>query len=423
MQLVGFGLAAMMVCLAVVPGANAETPPLTLNDAIARAVQESPRMKAANAALEAANATRDQAGLWANPEIGFTTENISGSGPYRGMDGAENTIALSQKLEIGGKISGRVEAAEQAATISRLDADMALATLVRDTKVAYADTIAAQEMMALAAEQKALAKELVNEVGERVGAAREPLIQSSKAAIPLATAEVAHLRASREADHARHVLASLWSGHDETLTLDISGFFIVTPPPSELAIEAQLEHGLDMTRMKMSEQLSKAQYALEKANAIPDPTISAGARQLKTTNDQAFLLSVSWPLPVLNRNQGNIARAQADIHRSESETHATQLALRNEAFEARETMENAYHHASKFNQTILPAAEKSFRLARQGYRLGRFPYLEVLDAQRTLYEVKEQRIATLNEYHKAKAELERLTTPVSSNHEGQSNAQ
>ncbi|PZP83770.1 MAG: metal transporter [Azospirillum brasilense] len=164
--------------------------------------------------------------------------------------------------------------------------------------------------------------------------------------------------------------------------------------------------------MRTAERLGKANFELEKANAVPDPSVNASVRRLSISDDQAFVVGVSFPLPVLNRNQGNIARARAQLSQAQSETSAAELSLRNDVFEALETMANAYEHAAKFDQSILPSAEKAFALARDGYRRGRFPYLEVLDAQRTLFAVKEQRIATLNEYHKAKAELERMTTPA-----------
>ena len=72
-------------------------------------------------------------------------------------------------------------------------------------------------------------------------------------------------------------------------------------------------------------------------------------------------------------------------------------------------MENAYFQANTLKTQILPSAQKAFSLAREGYGLGRFPYIEVLDAQRSLFSVKQQHIAALRSYHTARAVLERLT--------------
>ena len=216
MQRIGLGLAVALCCLAAGATSAHAQATVTLESAIERVLQESPRVKAASSAREAADATRKQAGLWYNPEIGLMTENVGGSGIYKGTDAAETTLGVTQRIELGGKRSSRIDAANETSAIGRIDELRSRATLIHDTKVAYANAVAAQEMLTLAGEQKALAKELSGEVGERVNAAREPIIQARKAEITTATAEVAHMRATREAGHARHVLSSLWGGHEET---------------------------------------------------------------------------------------------------------------------------------------------------------------------------------------------------------------
>lgn len=80
-----------------------------------------------------------------------------------------------------------------------------------------------------------------------------------------------------------------------------------------------------------------------------------------------------------------------------------------ELTQVHERMENAYVQAQTLKTEILPSADKAFRLAREGYGLGRFPYLEVLDAQRSLFGVKQQQIEAIREFHTAKAQVERLT--------------
>jgi cobalt-zinc-cadmium efflux system outer membrane protein len=59
-------------------------------------------------------------------------------------------------------------------------------------------------------------------------------------------------------------------------------------------------------------------------------------------------------------------------------------------------------------EQILPAAEESFEAVNLGYRSGKFGFLEVLDTQRTLFEVRGQYVEALAAYHRAKAEVERV---------------
>jgi len=145
-------------------------------------------------------------------------------------------------------------------------------------------------------------------------------------------------------------------------------------------------------------------------------------RDFRGTGDQALMAGISIPIPVFNRNQGNIEKARHEVVKAESDAAATKLTARNSAFQAHEDMINAYRQADILKSTILPAAEKAFRLAREGYRAGKFAYLEVLDSQRTLFETRAQYIAALRDYHKARAETERLTAAHETKNETQGEA-
>ncbi len=382
---------------------------LTLDDAIAKALASSPRLKSARAGILASEGEHLQAGAVPNPELGVQAENFSGSGRYGGFDGSEVTLGVSQVIELGGKRSGRVAVAEREVAISRLGQTAERLYVIRDTTGAYANAVAAQEMLKLAAEQKELASDLFKEVRERVDAAREPLIQKSKAEITVSTANFAHERAERELGHAKHVLSNLWAGHDDDFQLEEQDFFTLTPPMSEAEVEVKMEQNPALQRYFVNHSRMQAKYELEKAQAIPDPRVNVGMRDFRDSGNQALVAGISIPIPVFNSNRGNIERARHDISKAENDAQAARLSMIGEVHESLETQVNAYRQAETLKTAILPAAEKAFTLSRQGYRAGKFPYLEVLDAQRTLFEVREQYIAVLKEYHTAKAEVERLT--------------
>jgi cobalt-zinc-cadmium efflux system outer membrane protein len=382
---------------------------ITLDEAIAKALAGSPRLKSANSALLASEGERTQAGLWQNPELGVEVENVAGDGVYKGTKSAEITYGVSQVIELGGKISSRVAVAEQGLEISRFGQMAQRLDIIRDTTNAYINVIAAQEILKLASEQKTLANELFKEVDERVDAAREPLLQKSKAEITVSTARFTHERAERELGHTKHILSSLWGGHNDGFTLKEKIFFTLTAPMTETEVEAQMEQNPSLKSSQVNHTRMQAKYELEKAQAIPDPRINIGVRNFRDNGDKAFMAGISIPIPVFNRNQGNVQRARHDISKAESDVQTEKLLMIGNVHEALETQINAYRQAKNLKKSILPAAKKAFRLSREGYGVGKLPYLEVLDAQRTLFEVKEQYITTLKEYHIAKAEVERLT--------------
>ena len=382
---------------------------ITLEEAIQKALKTSPRLKAYEAGRLASEGERQQAGLWTNPEIGIEAENFAGSGPYSSFNSAEVTYGVSQQIEMGGKRGARVEAANQAVTLAGFDQEAARLDLIHDVTLAYVEAVAAQEAVVLTQEQQTLAGDVLETVSSRVNAAREPLIQKSKAEVTMATSRIAYETAQRQLGTAKRFLAALWGESTDVYTLDGSAFFNITEPKRFDPASDSWKSIPDFARWEAEIARSKAAHQLEKANAIPDPSIEAGVRDFQESGDQAFIVGVSLPIPILNQNQGNITKARQEIIRAESKRDDVALTLSARLNEAQQEFETSYHQAVALHQTILPSAEEAFKLSREGYGLGKFSYLEVLDAQRTLNETRAQYHETLKDYHRSRAEVERLT--------------
>lgn len=378
---------------------------LSLQHAIDRAIANSPRLKASQASYLASKGARTQADAWANPGIGVEMENFGGKNSMKGFDSAETTVGVSQLIEIGGKRSARAGIADQGMTLAQFDQEAARLDLIRDVELAYTDAVAAQEQIKIAEDERERATAMLKTVKLRVGAAREPLIQQSKAEVTYASSEIGVEQAKRQLVAAKKALAALWGG-DETFILDSSDFFEITPP---VVTSENLKKNPDIARYDNELLKSKAALDLEKANAIPDPTISAGIRDFRDTGDKAFVAGISFPIPIFNANRGNIERARQELSKTEFDKDTSALSLNTNLVKQKSEMETSYQQAVALRDKILPSAEKAFRLSREGYGVGKFPYLEVLDAQRTLFDTREQYLATLKTYHTSRAEVERLT--------------
>lgn len=381
---------------------------VSLQAAISRALANSPQLKSAESAMLASEGERRQAGMPPNPEIGLEAENVAGRGPYKGTDAAEISFGVSQRIETGGKRAARRQAAGKSYEIAAYDYSAARLDLIRDVTIAYADAVAAQEEARLAGDQRKLAGDVLQSVASRVAAAAEPLIQKSKAEVALATSENAYSKALRELEIAKKKLASLWGQDGAGFVLDASDFFAVIPVAFEDGL-ARLAATPDIARLDAGIARAKANLDLEQANAMPDPTFSAGIRDFRETRDQALMFGISVPIPVWNANQGNIEKARHDASKSESDRQAALLSMSSGLTRAGQELQAAYDETESLKTTILPAAEKVFSLLSQGYQAGRFPYLEVLDAQRTLFEARSQYNAALKNYHISRAGVERLT--------------
>lgn len=101
----------------------------TLDDAITKALAQSPRLKAFNSGVAAAKGELRQSNAWVNPEVGVEAENVAGQGAYKGFDSAEVTYGVTQEITIGGKISARESIAGKGLEIASLDEQAAKRSL------------------------------------------------------------------------------------------------------------------------------------------------------------------------------------------------------------------------------------------------------------------------------------------------------
>lgn len=420
-------LLAVAICAAIIPGiafaedtaptlpvpakleTEASTGGLTLDAAIQRALNNSPRLKSSDATKLSSRGERTQAGLLPNPELGVEAEDIGGNGPYKNFNSAQVTYGVTQLIEIGGKRDARVTYAERGIDLADHDYQAARLDLIRDVTQAFTEAVAAGEEVRLAQEQQKLAEDVLQTVTRRVNAAREPLIQKSKANVAFATSRIALERAEREYSSAKKTLANLMNESVAINTLNTSAFYDLIAPPTISDVREALSRNPDIARWKPAIARGEAALDLEKANAVPDPRVTAGFRQYKETDNSAFVVGLSIPIPILNQNQGNISKARAEVTKASHDQRVNELALGSELTKSLETQRAAYTQATMLKESILPEAEHAFSLSNNGYQAGKSAYLEVLDAQRTLTDVRLQYIEALKDYHIQRGNVERLT--------------
>ena len=383
---------------------------LTLTQAVDEALTNSPRLASSQAGIASAKGGLRQAGAMPNPALGIQGQNLGGNGVFKDVDNsAQMVYGLSQQIELGGKRDARQNAAQQRLELAKLDAAATRLNVIRDVKVAFANAVSAQESLRFAEDALNIAQQELKSVSHRVAEAASPLIQKSKAEVSVATTRFNVEQARQELVAARTQLATQLGRSVLNETLDASALYHITEPVAPA--EDALDRTPDMLRVRAEEARAGALLDIEKASAIPDPTVSLGVQEIRENSDRAFMLGVSVPIPVLNSNRGNIAQARAEVSRTASDQQAQRLALRQRLAEAKAALHAAYTKTVSYKATVLPAAEEAFSLARQGYGAGKFQYLEVLDAQRTLFDSRAQYVSALRDYHTRQADLERLTTP------------
>jgi len=142
---------------------------------------------------------------------------------------------------------------------------------------------------------------------------------------------------------------------------------------------------------------------------VPNVTIGAGSRYVQELKDYAWQVNVTIPLQIFDRNQGGIAEARHRLAKADAEKRSVELQLQRTLSNQYANLINAHNRVVSLKTKILPGARTAFNAVNEGYRFGKFGYLEVLDSQRTLFNARGQYLQALTDYHKAVADVERLT--------------
>jgi cobalt-zinc-cadmium efflux system outer membrane protein len=135
-------------------------------------------------------------------------------------------------------------------------------------------------------------------------------------------------------------------------------------------------------------EISRANVMLRRAQVEPFPNFAIEAGEMYTIEhpDNMGILRFSLPIPLWNRNQGNIQSARAEVTRAVESVGVTRASLANELAEAVGQFEAALRLEKIFAQQIIPRAEEGLRIAQQGYAQGQFDFLRLLQTQKALIE-------------------------------------
>ena len=374
---------------------------LTLDTAIRRALQASPLSAVGTARREAFEASRDAAGLKPQPTVEVMVENF---GLPMGdlYDQFQVTGTYSQRIERGGKRRARVALVESELGIVEAETLIARLDLIKLVQDGFVEAQAAEAKVAVARERLRVTQEVRREVGRRVASAKDPIFAGTRAETGVAEASADVELAVHARDAALKRLATLWGGAPARSVADAGRFLDVqlvptaAPSPADLAIfEARRSRAL-------------SSVALQRANAERDLTVSAGPRIL-ATGALGAVAGVSVPLGGRRLGQARVAEAEAEGRRIDAELAVERFNREREIALAAEKVEESRHEVELIREGVLENAEKTLEQVRFGYNRGFFSFADVSAAQVTLVNARARIIDAAERYHRAKAELDRLT--------------
>lgn len=394
------------------PTGSASLPPLSgpvsREQAIRRALTGNPSIQALRAEVRAREAEITQAATRPNPELDFEVENFAGTGSTRGLDGAEITTALTQPLEIGGKRSKRTRVAEIEAEVHQAELLSKEREIAIEADRAFTSLLEAAEIKRLSEANLARAEENLATLESLLEAGDRGRIDVNKA--KLAVSEARELLAEARAGEAiaASELSSTWGGGGSKLAAADS---LSAPKGSNSTAKGDEAVSGHPALRKADHLLSlaRANHELEKAKRYSDIEVGGGVRELRDEGETAAVVGVSVPLPVFDRNKGNIRAAEERVARAEAERRAIESQLRTQYEKMSTELLAAQTRVAEFDSSTIEAARQSLQDTTEAYAAGKASLLEVLDARKTLFGIEVGRTRALADLVRAHNSLKIFT--------------
>lgn len=382
---------------------------ITLELAIVRVLEGSPRLQSADFEARAAAERIRQARLATPYRLGLDLENIVGTGVASGGDAMETTLSLARVLEFAGKPELRAGVAQQEARLLRDEQDARRLDILADTARHFLAIVAAQERRGIATDALELSRRVRQAVERRVRAGKTPAVERRRAAIELTRGELELTKVERELAISRSHLAALWGDRSPDFSAAQAELFTLEPVGDFGELERLLEGNPDLVRLATQQRLNEARVQLARAGRRADIEVSGGARYLSGTDDVALVLSASLPLATTTRARPAIEVARLTGEGQVFDLEQRRLELHGTLFEIHQNLLHAGTVVETLRDRILPDAEAALRDYEKGFSAGRYSLLELTDAQRVLLQARLEYVAAASDYHRYRIEIDRLT--------------
>jgi cobalt-zinc-cadmium efflux system outer membrane protein len=234
-------------------------------------------------------------------------------------------------------------------------------------------------------------------------------VEEERARVNLERVRLQLAREARALELARAQLAATWGEPSPQFTRALGELDTLAPTPDVARLEAAVSDSPELARWNAEIGQREAALALERARRIPDVTVSVGGRYYADGDDAGLVAGVSVPLPLFDRNRGGVLDAGHRVARTRAEQRLADVSVR-AALRARyQELLAAREEIAALRDRIIPHAERVFSETRRGYAIGLFRHVEVLDAQRTLFDARRELLDALTAFHLAAIDLERIT--------------
>ncbi|RMG39613.1 MAG: TolC family protein [Planctomycetota bacterium] len=385
-------------------GDGARTKPMTLDEAIQLAMAQHPTLLQALRNVDRAAAIRRQVTLYPNPSIGYSASEVGNDG-RAGQQGGflQQTIVTAGKLKLNGHI------ADWAITRAEQQLEAQQYRVRNDVRSAFYTLLGTQQRLEILARLREVAETGVRTAQALYDAQQGTLTNVLQAQLDLGQIQILQQNAEveRQANWQRLAAAI---GLPDLESRPLEGELFGDLPQYDW-------DDLWLRLQETSPELRAAEAAVEQAawqvhrqRRQPIPNLIAQASVAHDYASQFDIANIQLgiPLPLFNRNQGNIDLADAEYRIAQREVERVRLSLRQRLADAYQDFEQARRQVLRYQRALLPAAERNLKLAEEGYRQGEFDFLTVLTARRTFFQVHLQYITAWTTLRTAQVTLDGL---------------
>lgn len=376
---------------------------LSLADALQIAGRHNPGLQTETTARQIARGDATTAALLPNPELLLRSEDFRG-GSF--MDRQELFVEVSQEIQTAGKRSQQKAVAGANLRATEADVDNAARLLRFAVKQAYFQIV-------LAKTDLAVARDLLADFDRTIRSKEEQFHLGEISGVELRRVQVERFRVFDDVvagelnlKQARAALLALLDYPNSTVEFDVTEELLKGEPIGSLApLHAEaLETRPDLKAQRQRIVRAREQAGLEQARRFPNLFPFVGYK--RNFSEDSVLFGVAAPLPLFNRNQGGIVRAQAEQERESFQFRRLETQTLLEVDQAFNRFESERRRLEGLETEFLPKARESREIAEAAHKLGAIDLTAFLDAQRTFREVQRLYNRSLYELSIARFQVE-----------------
>ena len=381
---------------------------LTLDRVVELVRTSNPDLLSASWNVRAAKARAKYGGRWKNPSVSVQVEDVFGTKSFRGFSQAQATLEVGQVFELGRKAKKRRARFRDAEGFSKRGFEEQSLIVLGEAALRFAHVLADQKRLELAIESLELSRRALVAARKRVKMGAASIIEERRATVVLARGHIEEEHAEHELLASRYRLAALWGSTQPKFTVAVGDLFERKGIPVFEELKDRVADSAELKRIVSGRKLANADAHLQKANALPNLRVTAGARWLMGADAMAFVASATLPLPIVDRNRASIAASKAMQQRSLSVEYAARVRIETKLFTQYQEVSHLLAALDMLEKEVLPQALATLETIESAFRRGRSSQLELVDAHKTLLEVRNEHIDTAEEYQRYVVLLHRL---------------